>query len=148
MIQECWRHKATHRPDFTSIVKRLQGDIRDEIRRKPEPDITMYSLERDEVYHERIGKTEELVDSDEEGGGDTEKPGGKAGVISKAEHERLLRKVMDELAAEREKARVAAEKLLASEKEVLRLSPEKQKKKEEDAKVQREMTNMLALMGR
>jgi hypothetical protein len=52
---------------FNQIVARLQGEIGDEIKRKEEPAITLYSTEVDKLYWERIGKEGEIEDS---GGGE------------------------------------------------------------------------------
>ncbi|GMI39897.1 hypothetical protein TeGR_g9473 [Tetraparma gracilis] len=78
LIQECWRVRRKERPNFDQIVARLQGDIGDEIKRKEEPKIVLYSKEDDVIYRNRIGKEDELEDSDgdEEGtkrGGGTRK---------------------------------------------------------------------------
>ncbi|GMI31708.1 hypothetical protein TeGR_g7622, partial [Tetraparma gracilis] len=85
LIQECWRVRRKERPNFDQIVARLQGDIGDEIKRKEEPKIELYSKEDDEVYRNRIGKEDELEDSDEE------EIGTKRGdVVSKAEHDKVV----------------------------------------------------------
>ncbi|GMI24899.1 hypothetical protein TeGR_g14185 [Tetraparma gracilis] len=47
LIQECWVPRARMRPDFDQIVKRLQGEIGDEIKRKEEPVVVVYSVEPD-----------------------------------------------------------------------------------------------------
>ncbi|GMI22376.1 hypothetical protein TeGR_g11890 [Tetraparma gracilis] len=55
LIQECWRVRRKERPNFDQIVARLQGDIGDEIKRKEEPKIELYSKEDDLVYRNRMG---------------------------------------------------------------------------------------------
>jgi hypothetical protein len=61
--------RRKERPNFDQIVARLQGDIGDEIKRKEEPKIELYSKEDDLIYRNRIGKEDEIEDSDEEEGG-------------------------------------------------------------------------------
>ena len=56
LIQECWRVRRKERPNFDEIVKRLQGDIGDEIKRREEPKIELYSKEDDVIYRDRIGR--------------------------------------------------------------------------------------------
>ncbi|GMI34345.1 hypothetical protein TeGR_g3155, partial [Tetraparma gracilis] len=98
LIQECWKVRRKERPNFDQIVARLQGDIGDEIKRKEEPQIELYSKEDDEIYRGRIGKEDEIEDSDEEekGGKSTRRSGG----VSTAEHSKALAakdKAMQEL---------------------------------------------------
>ena len=91
LIQECWRVRRKERPNFDQIVARLQGDIGDEIKRKEEPKIELYSNEDDAIYYERVGKEDEIPDSDEEEeGGESTKRGD---VVTKAEHERVVAEV-------------------------------------------------------
>ncbi|GMI41246.1 hypothetical protein TeGR_g3202 [Tetraparma gracilis] len=89
LIQECWRVRRKERPNFDQIVARLQGDIGDEIKRKEEPKVVMYSKEDDEVYRGRIGKEDELSDSEgeEEGGKSTRR---ERGGVSKAEYDKVV----------------------------------------------------------
>ncbi|GMI50277.1 hypothetical protein TeGR_g6443 [Tetraparma gracilis] len=85
LIQECWLVRRKERPNFDQIVARLQGDIGDEIKRKEEPEIELYSAEDDLVYRERIGKEDEIEDSD------GEEEGTKRGdVVSKKEHDKIV----------------------------------------------------------
>ena len=97
LIQECWLVRRKERPTFDQIVVRLQGDIGDEIKRKEEPKIELYSEEDDAIYRNRIGKEDEIEDSDEE------ESGTKRGeVMSKAEHKKVVEakdKAMAELQA-------------------------------------------------
>jgi hypothetical protein len=89
LIQECWRVRRKDRPNFDEITSRLQGDIGDEIKRKEEPQIELYSKEDDEIYRNRIGKEDEIEDSDgEEGGWGTARE--KTATMRK-EHEATLR---------------------------------------------------------
>ncbi|GMI25561.1 hypothetical protein TeGR_g10462 [Tetraparma gracilis] len=110
LIQECWRVRRKERPNFDQIVSRLQGDIGDEIKRKEEPKIELYSKEDDQVYRGRIGKEDEIEDSDgEEGGG---KGTTRGGGVSKAEHEKVvanMKKTMDELREKMGKERERAD---------------------------------------
>ena len=88
LIQECWRVRRKERPTFDQIVNRLEGAIADEVRHREEPKIELYSKEDDEIYRGRIGKEDELSDSDgeEEGGKSTRRGGG----VSKAEHSKAM----------------------------------------------------------
>jgi hypothetical protein len=96
LIQECWRVRRKERPNFDQIVKRLQGDIGDEIKRKEEPKIELYSQEDDMVYRERIGKEDELDESD----------GEDAVPTTRRSQEQLIKKAVDKL--QQEKAEMAA----------------------------------------
>jgi hypothetical protein len=96
LIQECWRVRRKERPNFDQIVKRLQGDIGDEIKRKEEPKIELYSQEDDMVYRERIGKEDELGESD----------GEDAVPTTRRSQEQLIKKAVDKL--QQEKAEMAA----------------------------------------
>ena len=83
--------RRKERPNFDQIVARLQGDIGDEIKRKEEPKIELYSQEDDAIYYERVGKEDEIPDSDEEEEGGGSKKRGD--VLTKAEHERIVAEV-------------------------------------------------------
>jgi hypothetical protein len=98
LIQECWKVRRKERPNFDQIVKRLQGDIGDEIKRREEPKVVVYSKEDDEIYRGRIGKEDEIEDSEgEEDGGKGTRRGD---VVSKAAHD----KVVAEVTAAKDKA--------------------------------------------
>ena len=58
--------RRKERPNFDQIVARLQGDIGDEIKRKEEPKIELYSVEDDLIYRGRIGKEDEILESEGE----------------------------------------------------------------------------------
>jgi hypothetical protein len=77
------------RPDFDQIVKRLQGEIGDEIKRKEEPVVVVYSVEPDAVYQDRIGKDDEIEDSDEE------EEGTKRATVR--DHEAKLKSALEEM---------------------------------------------------
>jgi hypothetical protein len=113
LIQECWRVRRKERPNFDQIVYRLQHEIGDEIKRKEEPKIELYSKEDDLIYRDRIGKEDEIEDSDEE------ESGTKRGeVVSKAEHNKVVEtkdKVIAELRAKMGKVEVALEEKTAKE---------------------------------
>ncbi|GMI29248.1 hypothetical protein TeGR_g3993, partial [Tetraparma gracilis] len=148
LIQECWRVRRKERPNFDEIVKRLQGDIGDEIKRKEEPAITLYSTENDLIYRNRIGKEDEIEDSEGEESG-TE----RGEVVSKAEHERFAAEQAEVVANMKRAMEELREKLRAKEAEVEELaSPEKRRAKEkgeaEKKEVDKELGDMLALMGR
>ena len=86
--------KASERPDFVQIVSRLEEEIGDEIKRKDEPEITVYSQEPDQIYHDRVGVDEEFEDS--EGEDDTAARRAKLSTERKV-HETELQKVLGEL---------------------------------------------------
>jgi hypothetical protein len=94
LIQECWRVRRSERPTFDDIVKRLETSIRDEIRRKDEPKITLYSKEDDMIYRNRIGVDEEFSDSDDDGNMETARA--KMDTI-KRDHKAAMQKVVQEM---------------------------------------------------
>jgi hypothetical protein len=147
LIQECWRVRRKERPNFDQIVKRLQGDIGDEIKRKEEPQITLYSVEEDSVYRNRMGKEDELSDSDgeEEGGGGTR----SGDMVSKAKHEKVVEakdKMLKEL-QEKAKREVDAVKKRA-EMDKKRAEAEKKRAEVDKEKVERELEEKTAEAGR
>ncbi|GMI34086.1 hypothetical protein TeGR_g2229 [Tetraparma gracilis] len=101
LIQECWKVRRSERPSFDEIVKRLQTDISDEVRSREEPKITVYSVEKDSIYHDRIG-VDEQIDSEEETEERAETARLKIDRMQK-EHKGAMKKVMGEL-KDREKA--------------------------------------------
>ena len=115
LIQECWRVRRKERPNFDQIVARLQGDIGDEIKRKEEPKIELYSNEDDAIYYERVGKEDEIPDSDEEEEGGGSKKRGD--VLTKAEHERIVAEVTDAKDKAMEELRAKMETLVRVTKE-------------------------------
>jgi hypothetical protein len=71
LLKECWRGVPSERPTFDEIVRRLNGEVADEVRRNPEPDITLLHLQSDAVYWEDIeGEEEEEEGKEGEGGED------------------------------------------------------------------------------
>jgi hypothetical protein len=128
--------RRKERPNFDQIVSRLQGDIGDEIKRKEEPKIVLYSKEDDLIYRNRIGKEDEIEDSDEEEEG---RKGTKRGdVVSKGEYEKALAakdKVLDELKA---KVKRVEAKEKAAKDEAMRELLEKMKKERERADEEKE----------
>jgi hypothetical protein len=136
LIQECWRVRRKERPGFDQIVKRLQGDIGDEIRHREEPKIELYSEEDDKIYRNRIGKEDEIEDSD---GDHTER--GKKGQETQAEHEKEMRKVMAEMLARVKKAREEAQAEAKAEQEAV-LSKERKAHREQMEQVQHEVREL------
>ena len=65
LLKRCWAQKKEDRPSFDEIVKVLLGEVSDDVRRKEEPVLVMYSLEDDQLYQERMGVTEEFSDEEE-----------------------------------------------------------------------------------
>ena len=92
LIERCWSQDSGDRPNFDEIVKLMQGDISDEVRRGgEEPQIVMYSDEDDSVYHERLaGGLEENVLEEKE-----VRKGGGEDMVS----EREFLKLKEELAS-------------------------------------------------
>jgi hypothetical protein len=116
--------RRKERPNFDEIVKRLQGDIGDEIKRKEEPMITIYSAEDDLVYRNRIGKEDEIEDSEGEEEGRGTKGGGG---VSKAVFERLQAEHQHVVRLKDETVKELQKKLGAMEKKMEKLaSPEKE----------------------
>ena len=74
---------------FDDIVKSMQGEVAEEVLRKEEQEIVVYSVEDDALYQERIGVDEVFEDEAEDR---------TAQMASKQQHER----VMAELASERD----------------------------------------------
>jgi hypothetical protein len=143
--------RRKERPNFDEIVKRLQGDIGDEIKRKDEPTITLYSVEDDLVYRNRMGKEDEIEDS--EGEEEGERGTKRGGLVSKAEYDRFAAEQAEVVSNMMRAMGELREKLRAKEAEVEELSsPEKRRAKEkgeaEKKKVDAELGDMLALMGR
>jgi hypothetical protein len=149
LIQECWKVRRKERPNFDEIVHRLQDDIGDEIKRKEEPVITIMCKEDDKVYQDRIGHEDVIEDSDEEGGeGNLETARTKVSAL-RTQHEKAMRAVMEELAAERKRAKDLVAKLASKEREVKALSAKKKKKKGdgEAKKADAQMGAMMAGWG-
>ena len=89
LLKRCWAQEPEDRPSFDDIVKTMQGEVAEEVLRKEEPEIMVYSVEDDALYHERIGVDEVFEDEAEDR---------TAQMASKQQHER----VMAELASERD----------------------------------------------
>jgi hypothetical protein len=128
LIQECWRVRRKERPNFDQIVNRLQHDIGDEIKRKEEPKIELYSKEDDLVYRNRIGKEDEISDSDgeEEGGKSSTRRGD---VVSKAKHDKIVAEVA-EVTATKEKAMAELRAKSKAMRELAEKAGEERKKME------------------
>jgi len=67
LLKKCWAQNPEDRPSFDLIVKTMQGEVAWEVMRKEEPVITVYSVEDDALYHERMGKEEDFGDEGEDG---------------------------------------------------------------------------------
>ena len=50
LIRRCWTMDRDPRPNFDEILRLLQGEVADDIRRAVEPNIVKLSEEPDEVY--------------------------------------------------------------------------------------------------
>jgi hypothetical protein len=108
LIQECWRVRRKERPNFDEIVHRLQDAIGDEIKHREEPKIVLYSVEDDEIYRNRIGKEDEIEESDEEDNGTSRT---KAHTLRQS-HEAAMKKVLTEMSEKQEKHAREMEKVL------------------------------------
>jgi len=58
LLKRCWAQKKEDRPGFDEIAKTMQGEVTEEVLRKEEPVITIYSVEDDAIFHERMGVDE------------------------------------------------------------------------------------------
>ena len=56
LLKKCWAQKKQDRPSFDEIVRVMQGEVTEEVLRKEEQLITVYSVEADVLYQERMGK--------------------------------------------------------------------------------------------
>jgi len=101
LLKKCWAQKKEDRPSFDQIVKLMQGEVSDEVRRKEEPVITIYSVEDDALYQERMGKDEHFREDDEDAQLDTAK------FVSRREFDGVL----TELRAKLDRSEAANESL-------------------------------------
>ena len=111
--------RRKERPNFDEIVKRLQGDIGDEIKRKEEPKIELYSKEDDLIYRGRIGKEDEIEDSGEEEGDMVSVR--QRTVTMRREHEKIVAakdRAMAELQKKMKKVQKELKEKVAKEKEL------------------------------
>ncbi|GMI54410.1 hypothetical protein TeGR_g4367 [Tetraparma gracilis] len=111
--------------DRESLYRSVNGDIGDEIKRKEEPKIELYSKEDDLIYRNRIGKEDELSDSDEEEGGKSTR---REDVVSKSKHDKAL--------AAKDKAMQELREKMNKEMSVVKKRAEQEKKKAEAASSQ------------
>ena len=82
LLKRCWAQEMEDRPSFDEIVRVMQGEVTEEVLRKEEPEITVYSVEDDALFHERMGKDEQF--EEEEGMGNT------MGMVRKEVHEAVV----------------------------------------------------------
>ena len=73
LIEECWSHEPKMRPNFDDVVKRLNGEIADEIRRKEEPTIVFLHKLNDSIYHKRMEDSGVVARAASEDSSDDEK---------------------------------------------------------------------------
>ena len=91
LLKRCWAPLKEDRPGFDEIVKVMQGEVADEVRRKEEPEIVVYGLEDDELYKARMGMGEDFGEDEEEGGA-------TRSVISKAKFDAVMQELLEEKA--------------------------------------------------
>ena len=113
LLKRCWAQMPEDRPSFDEIVRVLQGEVSDEVRRKEEPVIVMYSLEDDHLYHERMGMTEEF--SDEEEGLEN-----SAGMVRREKMEEMRKQHEEVLSELKEKVKRLEEREKVRELETLK----------------------------
>ena len=101
LLKRCWSQKKEERPGFDEIVRVMQGDVADEVRREEEPEITVYSVEDDAIFHERMGKDEHF--EEEEG-----TAGRTRSVMSKEKYDAVM-KEMKQMVSRHEYDRVVGE---------------------------------------
>jgi len=98
LLKRCWTQKKEDRPGFDEILRLMQGEVSDEVRRREEPEIVVYSNEDDAFYHERLGKDEFFEEEVEE-----EEIGALREMISKKKHEEVVKKHEEVLKVLKEK---------------------------------------------
>jgi serine/threonine protein kinase len=94
LIKECWSQDMASRPSFKDIVRRLHGNIDDEIKIREEPEIMYLSKMKDELYWEQMkleAKGGIVVFGDEDG------EDGSAVDTTKFVSRREFSKVLDEM---------------------------------------------------
>jgi len=92
LLKRCWSQNKENRPSFDEIVWVMQGDVAEEVLRKEEPEITLYSEEADALYHERMGMDKRFEEEEGEGAlGDT------TTMISKKKHEEVLKELKEKV---------------------------------------------------
>ena len=134
LIKRCWSQKKEERPGFDEIVRVMQGEVHDEVRRREEPEIVVYSLEADLLYHERMGKDEVFEEEEGESTLDTTK------FVNKTEHERLMTELQARI---RELEAGKKEEVEAIEESV---DDKKKDRSDEDKKVDKSDENELAVL--
>jgi len=91
ILKQCWAQQPEDRPSFDEIVKVMQGEVTDEVRREEEPIITIYKDESDSIYQDRLGKNKLFEEEEEGASGDT------TIMISKKKHEQMLKELSAKL---------------------------------------------------
>jgi len=99
LLKNCWVQKKEDRPVFDKIVKTMPGEVTEEVLRKEEHAITVYSMEDDALFHERMGKDEDF----EEDGMDNAK------MVSQRIHTETLETTLEKKDAVIEKKDAAIE---------------------------------------
>jgi len=64
LLKRCWTQKPEDRPSFDNIVRVMQSEVADEVRGREEPVKTVYSVEDEAVYQERVGVDEDFEDDE------------------------------------------------------------------------------------
>ena len=142
LIKRCWSQKMEERPGFDEIVRVMQGEVADEVRRRTEPIVEVYSQENDVVYHSRMGVTEEWggFEEDDEGKLDTSL------FVSRTVHERLMAELQERIRElgggkeEREEEEVV--------EQVVRVVQQTPQQTAQEKKADEELKNLIAMMGK
>ena len=140
LLKRCWAQKKEDRPSFDEIVKVLLGEVSDDVRRKEEPVLVMYSLEDDQLYQERMGVTEEFSDEEE----------GLENMVGMVRREKMteLRKHHEEVLSElKEKVRCLEERELARELETPKAAVPTKAAETVDTTADKELGDLMAMMG-
>ena len=85
IIKRCWSQTKEERPGFDEIVRVMQGDVADEVRRRDEPEIVVLGEEADEIYHHRMeGGGENL------GGGGEQESEREKNFVARADYDAVM----------------------------------------------------------
>jgi hypothetical protein len=120
LLKECWKGDPKKRPTFDEIVRRLSGEVMDEVRNNVEPHITLLHLSDDKEYWEDNGSEGE--EQEGEGG----ESGGKKGEAGEGVEFWKAKFENESAKLEKESEKLKSETMIRSalEKRLLDLSAE------------------------